>query len=496
MDTHNNHNFDELLQRLQAELEQSTDIEERREIEDDIKSVYEAKATLAQMRAEIDRVRNLTAGQVEEITAYHRAHADAIGALYGKESIRKRDAFIDKLTVTDYETIIKQPAPPELAEALDMPSKNQEQRDMKALSVFSSMEFWELVTLYEKIIPSDVVSLPTSSTTNLIDKTFSAIAMGRLPEGTKNGDMQIKETEAGGVQIIYRSARDAVVVTLHHPELWRTPSGSGRRGTKNRDLRKIYAFILVKCAEQNFRSPVVFSIHDMVEAGMYANYQNARKGVIKNIDIIFRCLDYSIKQVSGKNGEIRGLGGGHGFISSYEILKGSPYVTLNIDPNFNIQSLATFYTILPKWAFSLDPNPFALLEYVFRRGRQNYDAIKKSGGFNISLDVLRDNLGLPPFSGEDDYNKIKRPLLGALDKVEEAALKNGDKNIKLTPMLNGGNIDTAPIREWLNNGFVHVELSGHYAEYFIRLADQRTQKIQTAKRNGERARARKAQPKE
>ena len=489
-------NFDDLLKRLEDELANSADPDERREIEEDIRSLRTTKKELAQMEREVEHVQNLTAEQVEEITEFYKVHADAIGVLYGSENIRKRDMFIDRLTVTDYENIFNSPAPAALIDALDMPAKTSGERDAKTLSVYNSMDLWQLVALYEKIVPSDVISLPTSSTTNLIDKTFSAIAMGRLPEGAKNGDFSIIEKAGGEVQIIQKGTRDAVILTLHNPDLWKTPSGSGRRGTKNRDLRKIYAFILVKCAEQGFRSPVVFSIHDMVDAGMYANYPNARKGIIKNIDIIYRCLDYSIKQVSGKSGEVRGIGGGHGFISSYEILKGSPLVTLNIDPNFNIQTLATFYTILPKWAFSLDPNPFALLEYVFGRGRQNCDAIKKSGSFNVNLDALRNNLGLPAYTGEDDYNKIKRPLLGALDKVEEAIVKNSDKNIKLTPMIKGGNIDTAPVREWLNNGYVQVELSGHYAEYFVRMAEQRTQKIQTAKRNGERARARKKQPKE
>ena len=112
------------------------------------------------------------------------------------------------------------------------------------------------------------------------------------------------------------------------------------------------------------------------------------------------------------------------------------------------------------------------------------------------MDALRNNLGLPAYTGEDDYNKIKRPLLGALDKVEEAIVKNSDKNIKLTPMIKGGNIDTAPVREWLNNGYVQVELSGHYAEYFERMSGKRADKIETAIHNGARARARKKQPKE
>lgn len=480
-----------LLDEMNAELERTTDEEHRKEIEECIAKTYETMREIDQMKAEVERIQNLTAAQIEEITAFHRAHADTIGVLYGQKNVRKRDAFIDKLTESDYEITFNEPAPAEYIEAIEMESKTPEERDRRALHLFGSLDIWQLVMLYDKLVPSDVISLPSSSATNLIDKTFSAIAMGRLPEGTKNGDMKITETENGEVQLIYKSSRDAVILTLHHPELWRVQSGSGRRGTKNRDLRKIYAFILVKCAEQGFRTPVVFSVHDMVDAGMYANYSNARKGLIKNIDIIFRCLDYSIKQVSGKSGEIRGIGGGHGFISSYEILKGSPFVTLNIDPNFNIKALATFYTILPKWAFSLDPNPFALLEYVFKRGRQNYDSIKKNGCFNIGLDAIRDNLGLPSFSGDDDHNKIRRPLLGALDKLEEAILQNGDKNIRITPMMNGGDIDSAPLREWLSRGYVQVELSGHYAEYFTRMADQRTQKIQTAKRNGEKARARK-----
>lgn len=423
---------------------------------------------------------------VESAAEFQRQHADAMAVLYGSGFEKQRNAFIDQMTVDDYERVLDKAAPAGLAEALAIQAKTPSDYEQKMFAVYDLFDLWELIEVYERTHPQGVNILPTSPTTHLINKTFAAIVSGRLPAATKGTELTFVESkENNSLTIVQRGKSDVIQFTIKDKDLYCMLQNK-RNGRKYRDLRKMFAFILITCNDQGFNSPVVFNIHDLVTAGMYSDYVAARRGFETYMPRIYSGLDYSIKRKRGKSITESGIGEGHGFISSYELPPGSSTVTINIDSNFDIRTLAEFFTILPKWALALDPNPYSLIDYVFTRGRQECDKIAATGSFNIGFDALRDYLGLPEYAGKDDYNRIKRPIMSALEKVEDAILLNDDKNIKLTPMLRGGDVTTAQMREWLFNGYIQVELSGHYAEYFVRRAADRTAKIDTAKRNAAR----------
>jgi hypothetical protein len=119
----------------------------------------------------------------------------------------------------------------------------------------------------------------------------------------------------------------------------------------------------------------------------------------------------------------------------------------------------------------LDGNALSLAWYIVSLARQNTQAIKDKGTFRISLEAVREFLGLPSV---DDVNNRKyrqyiiKPIEKAIEKIEDALqsepkVKEGDFTI--TPY----GTDTSNIREWLQ-GYLEIGLKRDFAETFIRIA--------------------------
>ena len=153
----------------------------------------------------------------------------------------------------------------------------------------------------------------------------------------------------------------------------------------------------------------------------------------------------------------------------YKINNG--FVTLSVNENFNLDFIANYFTVFPRFAYALSNNAFSLVRYIFFLARQNAQAIKDKGTFTISLENIRENLGLPSV---DEVNNRKyrqfiiEPIEKAIEEVEEALLnvpEAKEYGFTITPC----GTDTSNIRVWLQ-GYLEIGLNGDFAETFIRLA--------------------------
>ena len=116
-------------------------------------------------------------------------------------------------------------------------------------------------------------------------------------------------------------------------------------------------------------------------------------------------------------------------------------------------------------------NAFSLVRYIFFIARQNTQSIKDKGTFTISLEAVRENLGLP--APEDVNNRkyrqyIIEPIEEAIEEIEEALLKVPEAKeygFTLTPY----GTDTSNINKWLQ-GYLEIGLNGDFAETFVRIA--------------------------
>jgi hypothetical protein len=149
------------------------------------------------------------------------------------------------------------------------------------------------------------------------------------------------------------------------------------------------------------------------------------------------------------------------------------YVILSANENFNWGFLANYYTVFPRFAYALPLNSFNIVRYIFSLARQNKEKIKDHGKFTISLDAIRENLGLP--SPEDVKNRkykqyIIDPIEAAIDEIETALRtvpEAQEYGFTITPV----GTDTSNINQWLE-GYLEIGLKGDFAETFIKIASK------------------------
>ena len=136
-----------------------------------------------------------------------------------------------------------------------------------------------------------------------------------------------------------------------------------------------------------------------------------------------------------------------------------------------MEFIANYFTIFPRFAYALSNNAFSLVRYIFFLARQNTQAIKDKGTFAISLEAVRENLGLP--APDEVKNRkyrqyIIEPIETAIEEIEDklqTVPEAKEYGFTLTPY----GTDTSNINEWLQ-GYLEIGLKGDFAETFIRLA--------------------------
>ena len=234
-------------------------------------------------------------------------HAEALAVLYGEDHTAQRKVFLDNLTTEDYEQVLKHAAPDGLAEALAIRAETPAEYDKKIIRVYEFFGYQELIAIYEHKHPRGVDILPTSPTTHLMNKTVAAILSGRAPSQAKGTELEIQTSrESNSITFIQRSKTDVIELTLKDKDLCcmlLEPSNVdlSKSGRKYKDLRRMFAFILITCNDRGWHSPVTFSLHDLVKVGMYSDYVSARKGFEKYMPRIFNGFDYSIKRRKNKH---------------------------------------------------------------------------------------------------------------------------------------------------------------------------------------------------
>jgi hypothetical protein len=146
-----------------------------------------------------------------------------------------------------------------------------------------------------------------------------------------------------------------------------------------------------------------------------------------------------------------------------------------------LRECTPYITILPRWGYALQSeNAYMLLDYIYYLARQNTDKIRERGYFTISLDTIRQHLGLPsPEEVKDghgsDYNKlIIKPIEDAITAIEEKQ----EGQLKIAPMYA---TDYKNIHEYLN-GYLEIRMSGISFEYMEQRAIKEEKLIAEAQR--------------
>lgn len=251
-------------------------------------------------------------------------------------------------------------------------------------------------------------------------------------------------------------------------------------GKNNKGLIKLFAFIMIKCNEQNYNKVIGFSLQELVDNGMYKNTDTARRSVKENLEKIRKLSisGYSKKGINGRKieSEIHSS-----IITEWRIDNG--YVKIVTGEFINIEFIAHYFTILPPYAFKLNRNAFLLLDYIFFTARQNTRSIRENGTFKISLRAVKNYLSLPDETKTQKHTQyIKTPIESAIEEIEN---ENQDINFTITPMFKS-EFEPQNINEWLD-GYLEIGLKGDFAQCFTSIAQKQENEVKAFKKRKEQA---------
>ena len=296
-------------------------------------------------------------------------------------------------------------------------------------------------------------------------------------EVTKGGRKKSDRTKSlvvvpvkNGFELTQRKKGESATITIINKELIQSASAM-----------KLFVFLLSKAAQQNFNPVIYFSLQELVNNGMYSNITNARAG-FKNHIAAVQSLQIGVEMKKGKRNIKQS---GRVLFTGYDIDQNGVKVQVNDD--FDLETLTSYYAMLPAWAFGISNNSFLILLYASMKART-----ERKDKVNISLSIIREKLSLPTREEYAEEGKkfkagqyVKTPIIGAIDGIKTAIEINKDANIKLTehPAINDQNLD-----EWLK-GYITIELSGDYSEKFNEIKEKQIKIIETNTKRKEAARA-------
>jgi len=326
------------------------------------------------------------------------------------------------------------------------------------------MLYYTIQCIDERSAPQ-LAPMPNGSAINFWIKSLSGSKGGRVAKKSKRSHSEEVTATQHGDKVSYTRKSRSGTITIEFDQ------ASNYLGNSNKGFSKILLFSLQKMAEQNFSLRIGFPLQELVDIGAYKTTDSARRAVKDFFN------QQKLTTISGslKKGRrtIRETGGI--LFYNYDINNG--YVTLSVNNEFNMEFIATYFTMFPRFAYGLKNNAFSLVWYVFSLARQNVKSIKEHGYFTISLEAIRAALGLPDV--EDVANRKYRqyiitPIEEAIEEIEEALQEVPEANdygFTITPR----GINTKNIDEWLH-GYLEVGLNGDFAETFIQLAEKEEKK--------------------
>lgn len=257
--------------------------------------------------------------------------------------------------------------------------------------------------------------------------------------------------------------------------------------------KKILTLILEKINEQAYsngeliRDYVTFSNDELIERGIYKTPQSALKGMKIALNILTdmkmegmlsfnksKPISYSMP-ASYQYGNIFRFG-------TYKNGQWGIYIEAKANWRFIFQA----FSILPDYYYSLPNRPSELLYLIFATARQHTDDIKKRGYFCIGLRKIQEALHLP----EEDRTKnpqrdIKDVINTAIKEIDEAQIKYyGNEELLFLSLEYDDNWN---IRQFLDEGFLHVSLSDFFAKPFIDVEDDKIKNMKKARRKKQKA---------
>lgn len=320
--------------------------------------------------------------------------------------------------------------------------------------------------------PEDFLKLPTSPATDIMYRALGAGAdIASLKFNPANHNRSIEVLEKGNSRRVVSTSENATVY-LEFADIMQL-AGS------NKGAKKILTKVLASINEQAYsagsmrRDYIQFPTQDLVDIGAYSDLRAARRGFDRAMDTL------TSFKVGGELKE-----GKNSTASAIEVLftgsrRENGVCTVFLNDRIDWGFIAHFYTLIPSYYYALPSNAADLLLYISVLARQNVRQIEKEGGFNISLRAVQSYLNLPQETETKHTTQdIKNPIRDAVLAIKEQADRED-----FTVVIVADN--NAPIAEYLNGGYLHIEMQGEYKEYFVSRSKEVQKQIEQYRRQQE-----------
>lgn len=238
----------------------------------------------------------------------------------------------------------------------------------------------------------------------------------------------------------------------------------------NKAAKKLFVLSLIKANEQAIhngqlsRDYVSFPLQELVDIGLYKSLRSARKGfnagadILTSIKVAGKTRKTNKKEIAQDSLRVPFTGS--------DIIDGQCYIYLN--ERINWAFIIQYFTLLPRYYFKLSNRGSDLLFYIFYLARQNTKRIAEQGYFTISFRAIQHRLQLPNEEGLNNPQRdIKDVIDNAIEQIEtEHNNTYGNMEFSLLPVYEEG----SPIAQYLDNGYLRVELKGEFATGFIAIS--------------------------
>lgn len=346
-----------------------------------------------------------------------------------------------------------------------MAKKNQQAQALQPVAPLKPLE------------QKDFYNVPDSTASNLILEMLGAgAAIADLPARKRqvNHATTLEVLESGKRrQVSLKTQKASVTIEL---------ADIDKLTGSNKPAKKLFVLALIKANEQAIhdgqltKDYVSFPLQELIDTGFYSTPQSARKGFNAGMDTLTSLkIKGHIQQTKKKGSSIDAL---EVLFTGARIERGQ--CTIFFNERISWSFIAQYFTILPRYYFRLSNRASDLLYYIFYLARQHTRDIEERGYFTIGFRAIQHRLQLPSEIGNNNPDRtIKQPIEEAIEQIEDGhSGLYGNMEFSLLPVYD----ETATISEYLENGYLKVELKGAFAETFIAISKGTAKQIEAAQK--------------
>lgn len=320
---------------------------------------------------------------------------------------------------------------------------------------------------------------------NVPDSTASNLILETLGAGENIADLPARKKQINHnttYEVLEDGKRRQVSVINPKAKVTIELADIDKMTGSNKPAKKLFVLSLIKANEQAIfggqltKDYISFPLQELIDIGFYKTPQSARTGFKAGMDALTSLkIKGHIQQTKKRGSSIDAL---EVLFTGANIKNGQ--CTVYFNPRISWSFIAQYFTILPRYYFKLPNRASDLLYYIFFLARQHTRDIEERGYFTIGFRAIQHRLQLPSeIDNGNPYRTIKQPIEEAIEELEtEHSLLYGNTEFSLLPVYE----ETASIKDYLDNGYLRVGLTGAFAETYIEISKDTAKQIEQAEK--------------